>query len=223
MRGFVSDIFDEVEEDLRAERARGLLLRYGGLVVGLALAVVAAAGGWQAWRWYDAKRTGQVAEVYLAGMRLAAGVGVGGADRPGAIADFGKVAADGGEGYRTLARLYAAALQADGGDLEGAKASWDQVASDGSADPLLRDLANLMWVTHQLDSGDPPALQARLQPLVEPQNAWHALAQEAQALLAIRRGAPEEAKQTLRALAQDTTAPDGVRGRANGLLVRLGG
>jgi hypothetical protein len=218
----LSDIFHEVDEDLRAERARHLALRYGGLVIGAAIAIIAAAGLWQAWRWYDGKQATQVAQTYIDGIRAAGGPGIT-ADRAGAIADFDKVAAAGRDGYATLARLFAAGLQADGGDLDGAKAHWDAVTNDRSADALLRDLASLMWVTHQIDTGDPAALQARLAPLAEPTNAWHALAQEAQALLAIRRGATDEAKQTLRMIAQDTTASDGVRGRANGLLTRLGG
>lgn len=44
------DIFDEVDEDLRAERAQALLKRYGGLLIALALLTIGAAGGWQAWR-----------------------------------------------------------------------------------------------------------------------------------------------------------------------------
>ena len=37
---------------------------------------------------------------------------------------------------------------------------WDQVAGDGSADPLLRDLATLLWAQRQLDGGDPARLVA---------------------------------------------------------------
>ena len=74
------------------------------------------------------------------------------------------------EGYRTLARLREAALKADAGDLPGALALWDQVAADASADPLLRDLASLLWAEHQIDSGDPALLEARLKALAAPEN-----------------------------------------------------
>ena len=50
------------------------------------------------------------------------------------------------------------------------------------------------------------------------------MAEEAQALLDLRQGHNDAARDTLKRLAQDVTAPDGVRGRANGLLRRrLGG
>ncbi len=97
------------------------------------------------------------------------------------------------------------------------------MAADASADPLLRDLASLMWAEHQIDSGDPALLRARLTALAAPGNAWHALADEQLALLDMRLGKPDDAKAVLRRLALDTTAPSGVRGRASTLLSRLGG
>ena len=69
----------------------------------------------------------------------------------------------------------------------------------------------------------PALLEARLGPLSAPDSPWHALAQEAQGLLDVRVGKTGPAKEIFRRLAQDASAPDGVRGRANGLLNRLGG
>jgi hypothetical protein len=133
------------------------------------------------------------------------------------------VAANSPEGYATLARLQEAALRADAADLKGAGAIWDQVAGDASADPLLRDLASLLWAQHQLDQGDPALLEARLKPLTDTANPWHALAQEQLALLDLRLGKKDLAKSALQHLAEDATAPSGVRGRASGILTRLGG
>jgi hypothetical protein len=219
------DIFDEVDEELRAERAQQLLKRYGGVIVAAALLIVGAAAGWQGWRWYEARQDRAAAGEYLTAMALADATPAGGnaASRTAAIAAFDNVATTAPDGYRTLARLRTAALKADAGDLAGAVALWDQVAGDNSADPLLRDLASLMWADHQIDSGDPALLAARLKALAAPDNPWHALAQEQLALLDMRLGKADEAKAALRRLAQDTTAPSGVRGRASGLLNRLGG
>jgi len=46
----VVDIFDEVDEELRAERAQQLLKRYGGVIIAGAILIVGAAAGWQGWR-----------------------------------------------------------------------------------------------------------------------------------------------------------------------------
>jgi hypothetical protein len=221
----VADIFDEVQEDLRAERAQALLRRYGGAAIGVAVAVVVAVGAWQAWQWNQARQTARIADTYLAAMAEADAIPAAGdpAKRDQAAAQFMAVAANGTEGYRTLARFRAAALKSDAGDHTTALALWDQVAGDGGADPLLRDLATLLWVQHQLDSADPALLQARLGPLTQPDNAWHAFATEASALVDLRAGKPDDARQLLQRLAADGTAPDGVRGRANALLAGMAG
>ena len=214
------DIFDEVDEDLRAERARKFLIRYAGVFVAATLLVIAGAAGFEVWKYYQSRSTARVADEYVAAMRTASGVQ---ASRAAAIPAFAHVADEGGAGYRTLARLQEAALKADSGDLPGALQLWDQVAGDGSADRLLRDLASLEWALHQIDNGDPAQVEARLKPLAAPENRWHALAEEAQAMLDMRVGKRDAARDVLKQLIQDAGAPDGVRGRANGLLVRLGG
>lgn len=221
----VVDIFDEVEEELRAERAQQLLKRYGGVIIGAALLIVGIAAGWQGWRWYQARQDAAAAVEYLAAMRLAepTAAGISSTSRSEAITVFSQLAATAPSGYATLSRLREAALKADAGDLPGAAAIWDRVAADSSVDPLLRDLASLLWAGHQIDTGDPSLLEARLKALASPDNPWHTLADEQLALLDLRTGKTDQAKATLRQLAQDTTAPVGVRGRAAALLGRLGG
>ena len=217
------DIFDEVSEDLRAERAKQMMKRYGGVLVAAAVMVLAATGGWQGWRWYQTRETARVATTYIDALRAADRPA--GAERDAARPLLDQVAADGAAGYRTLARLREAALKADGGDLAAALALYNQVAADSAADSLLRDLATLHWATRQVDAaqGSQPALlEARLAPLAAADHPLRALAGEAQALLAIRQGKPDAARDILKRLGQDVTAPDGVRGRANGLLAQLG-
>jgi hypothetical protein len=216
----VSDIFDEINEDLRAERAHRLMRRYGGLLAGMAVLAILGVGTYQGWKYYQQQQTARQADSFLAATRIADGPDD--AQRQAALPAFAKLAQDGNAGYRTLSRLREAALKAAGGDGAGAAALWNQISADSSADPLLRDLASLQWTMHQIDAGDPAAIQARLAPLAATNNPWHALAQEQQALLALRQGHKDAAIDILKRLGQDVTAPDGVRGRANGLLAELG-
>jgi hypothetical protein len=207
----VPDIFDEVEEDLRAERARKLAQRWGGVALGVALLAIAGTAGWQAWRWNEARQAAASAETYLTLHRASEREG---ADLATTGSGFAALGRESPAGYRTLARLRAAALKAETGDQVAAQALWAEVAADREADPLYRDLATLLAVTHALDSGDPAQLAARIAPLTVEGNPWRASAREAQALLAIRRGANEEARRILEALVADLAAPQGVRERA---------
>lgn len=219
----VADIFDEVDEELRAERLHRLFVRYGAWLAAAALAAIAATGGYEAWRYWRIRADRATAVIYLTAMQQAAQSRQGekaanAADTDAAIAGFAKAAQQGSRSYRVLARLQEAALLADRGKLSEALTVWDQVAADSSADTALRDLASLLWVQHQLDSGDPAELKARLAPLASPLNTWHSLAQEAEALLLLRQGQKQEAKKLLQTLVEDPTVPAGVRNRASAVL-----
>lgn len=217
------DIFDEVDEELRAERMQEYLKKYGGLLFAAALLVIGGVAGWKGWGWYQERQDMTAATLYLSAASRTEAAGVAGPDRAAAIAAFQAVAVQAPEGYRVLARLREAASRAESGDLQTASALWDQVAADGSADPLLRDLASLTWCLWHADKGDPALLEGRLKPLAAPGNTWRSLALEQLALLDLRQGRTEAAKAQLKKLAEDTTAPRGVRGRASALVARVGG
>ncbi len=211
------DIFDEVKEELRAEKARKLWVRYGSVFAGVALLVVVGAGGWQGWRWYQGQQAAKTALVFMEAHRAAEAQG---ADLKAAGERFAEIARNAPEGYGILARLRAAALKAETGDRDAALALWNEVSGDARAPQIYRDLASLMWALHGLDTQDPAALDSRLAPLVG--SAWGASARELQALVAIRRGDTATAKKNLEALAADVTAPAGVRERAGRIAATLG-
>ena len=217
------DIFDEVEEELRAERTQKFLNKYGGLLLAACLMVIGAATGWKGWEWYQTRQDNEAATRYLAAAARTEGGGVAGPNRAEAIAAFEALAGTAPDGYRVLSRLRAAALRAEAGDIAGASALWDQIAADKAVDPLLRDLASLTWCLYHADQGDAALVEARLRPLTAPGNTWRAMAAEQLALLDLRLGRAGPARERLKKLAEDTTAPSGVRGRASALLERMGG
>ena len=218
------DIFDEVDEDLRAERASRLLRQYGWVLAVAAVAIIGGTIGWQAWERWKASQDAAAAQRYMAAQAAAVATSIPGAPgRADAIVALQQAAASAPQGYRTLSLMRAAGLEATGGDIQAAVSTWNQVAADAGADPILRDLASLLAAQYQLDKGDPAMLEARLKPLAEPSNPWAPLAREQLALLDLRQGKIDAAKAGLKALAESTTAPDGVRQRAAAVLAGIGG
>ena len=213
------DLIDEVDEELRAERAKKLAQRYGGLATAVLLLAIAGVAGWEGWRWYERREAAQAGQAFLAATRDAAAEG---ADLRASADRFASLAQGAPAGYRTLARLRAAALLAETGQLDAALAAWEAISRDSEADPLYRDLATVLWGLHALDRGDAAQIEARMTPLAVPGAPWRASAQEVLALAALKRGNTEQARRALQAVLADATTPQGLRERASRLLQGLG-
>ena len=214
------DIFDEVEEDLRAERTARLLKKYAWLLVAAIVAIIAAAAGWQLWSRYQNQQDSATAARYIAVQTALEQPSQ--TASPAQFATLDQLAATAPEGYKTLARLRAAGLKADAGDLPAAITLWNSVAADPNADHLLRDLASLLATGRELDHADPAQLEARLKPLAEPGNVWSSLAQEQLAMLDLRQGRVDDARKKLQMLSFGIDSPSGLRARASALLTGLG-
>lgn len=223
------DIFEEVEADLRAERMRGLLLRYGRVVAAAAIVVGVGILAWQGTVWWQSRQQSHVAAAYFAAVQQLGGGNPAGDGAAGSAKAEAALTALAGNntpaGYRTLARLRAAAAAAGSGQQKLALSLWQEVAHDPGAGPLFSGLGRLLWVMHQIDGvkpgGNAQPLEAELQPLLAGDNPWRPIAEETQALIAMARGDKAAAKKTLGVLRNDPAAPQGVRARAGALLVQL--
>ena len=221
------DIFDEVEEDLRADRARALGRRYWGAVLAIMLLVLAGTGAYVFWQQRSIQSANAVADRFIEAARLADRAAAGplagkpDADTAQAAGMLGPIGQTGPAGYRVLARLRLAALQWQTGQHPQAVATWQTVADDGAAPALLRDLATLASAQHQADHGDPVLLKQRLQSLTAPGNPWAPMAEQEIALIDLRTGRTREAAVIMQRLAASPQVPEGIRGMAADLLSTL--
>jgi hypothetical protein len=213
----VTDIFQEVEEDVRKERAEKFFKQYAKYLIGAAVAVVlATAAGTQ---WFKHQRE----KAQAAGARFQSAVTLVGEskDSDAAVA-FATLAEQSGAGYAVLARLREAAARAKAGDTPGALALYDKLATDSSTPTLFRDLAAISAALHVLDKGNPPDAEKRAEPLTGAANPFRFSAREVLALAALKAGDTEKARERLTQLVSDEAAPAGMRRRAGDLLATLG-
>jgi len=211
-------LLKEVDEELKKERYAELWKAYGNYVIGAALVLVVATGGWQFWTGYQKEQREQAGESFA---RAAALAEAGNADQ--AAAAFTELAEDAGAGYATLSRFRAAGLAARRGDMEGAIALFNEVAADSSVDRLYRDLATLLAALHGVDVLPDERLLAQIEPLTDDANPWRYSALELKALLAERSGDTDRAREIFTRLGDDEGAPAGLRSRARQMLVHLEG
>jgi len=205
-------LFEEIEEDLRAERYAKLWKRYGKFVIAGFVALIVGVAGFKGWQTYDQKIRAEQSNQYATAARLLA-------EKKSSEAEklFAALAKDGSQGYRFLSGLRTATLLKEKGDSKGAQSVYDSIAADTGHKQLYRDLATLLSVMAMLDKGEPTSLKAQLAPLLAKDNPWRFSAQEASALLSLRAGKQKQAYDLLLALSNDAATPQGIRNRAQEL------
>lgn len=220
------DIFDEVEEDLRAERARGFARRFAGTGIALLVLVLVVTGAVVWWQQRQKAAADALAARFIAAQKTAdiSGGSLGHRDHAAeqeAAGALAGIVSDSPAGYRTLARLRLAALQWQMGDHPHALETWAAISADAAAPQLLRDLATLTSGEHQVDNGDPAQVKQLLSTLTAPDNHWRPLAEQAIALVDLRLGKPAEAAAILQRLSTDMQTPQGIREMAADLLLTI--
>lgn len=204
----MSDIFREVDEDLRRDRATELAKKYGPYFIGFAVAIVLGTLAYQLWKSWDLDRRTKRSEAYAAALELVAD-----GETEAALTALQELGEPDG-GYGTLATFERARLLADDGRRDEALALWESLAAGDAGGPAMEGVARLFFAMHQIDDGDPDELRTMLQPLMVASNGFRPLAMELDAQLALREGDREKARQIYTEIADDLTAPPGLRARA---------
>jgi hypothetical protein len=212
----VSDIFREIDEELRRDNLLKLWQRYGHVLVGLAVLIVVGSALWVGWQDYQLRQRQSASQQFNAALELARG------GKAAAAADgFGAIARTAPAGNALLARLAEAAERARAGDTAAAIAAYDGIANDAAVDPAYRDLARVLSGLRGLDTVDPKTIIERMAPLTAADNPWHASALEVTALAQLKSGDRAAARTTYQRVADDLQAPAGLRARAAEMVAAL--
>ena len=204
----MSDIFREIDEELRRDNLLKLWSRYGRYVIAAAVLVLIVAGAIVAWRDHQLSERRAQSTRYASALALA---------REGKEADaakiFGAIAQEGG-GYAVLGSFEEAALLAKSGDRKAAIAIYDRIAAASDLDSSFRELAVLLSVMQSMPDSDPHTVIERLAPLTASGNSWRPTALELTAVARLSSGDRNGALDLYKTLADDPTAPPGLRARA---------
>lgn len=204
----MTDIFREIEEELRRDKAADFWKRYGNVAIGAAILIVVATGGWRFWQHRELQKAEEAGARYEQALDLS---------REGKGEDAEKalegLLKDTPAGYQMLARFRLAA-EAGKRNAEAGAAAFDALAADASVGATLQDLARLRAATLRFDSMDAKALAAKLEPLASPTNPWRNSARELLGVAALKAGDYEAAGRWFDQIVSDREAPGGVRQRA---------
>lgn len=214
----MSDVFNEVDEEVRHEQWKKLFHAYGGYIIGALVSFVLVFAGSIFWSDYQTGQRQIESQRYVAASEILLN-----GDAVLAAQQFGSLADEAGDGYGALARLREADALATAGDVTGAVATLDRLADDGSADTAFRELARLFAVYQLMDSAPRDELDRRLEPLLADDSPWLASARELSGLIALRAGETARARGLFTAIVEDRASPSMARSRAAGMLAIIGG
>jgi len=208
----VSDIFNEIDEEVRREKLQKLWDRYQSYIVGGAVLLLLLVAGWRLYQWWELKRAVEASAAFNAAMTL----GTEG-KHADAEAAFAKIAGNSTKGYRELARLQAAAEIAQR-DPKAAVEAFDAIAADQRMPQPMRDLAAVRAGSLLVDSESYEKVRQRLEPAAAPDRAYRNSARELLALSAWRAGDAASARKWAAAIMSDPEATQGMRERVEMLL-----
>jgi hypothetical protein len=209
----VSDIFNEVDEEVRREQLKKLWDRYSIYILGAAVLLVVAVAGWRGYEYLQAQKAAGAGAAFQSAVALSDQ-----GKHADAEAAFAKVAETGTAGYRDLARLREAAELAQH-DTKAAVAAYDAVAADGRVSQVLRDLAAVRAGYLLVDSGSLEDVRQRLEPITGNNRTFRNSARELLGLAAWKAGDTAAARNWFEAIATDPDASPDQRNRIDMMMV----
>ena len=207
----MSDIFREVEEDVRRERLQKLWKAYGNYAIAALVLLFAGIGGWQFWQRHELAERQKVSDAFIAAQRVS--------NPQTAASAFSDLARTAPKGYATVARLAQAGAMLASGQRDGAIALYKQIAKDDSG--MIGSVARLRAAWALSETASRTELAELLKPIDQPGSPWRQNAREVLAYADYRAMDTKSALTKYSELALDPESPDGLRGRAKAMVTFL--
>ncbi len=211
----MSELFDEVDEDVRRDQFKRLWDRYSILIIAAALLVIAGVAGWRGYAYVEGQKAAVAGEAFDKAVDLSEQ-----SKHAEAEAAFNNLAATAPSGYRLLARLRAAGEVASR-DPQAAAKLYDDIAADRGVAALDQELAKVRAAQLLVETATYPDMLARLESSAAPGATFRHTAREMLALSAWRANDTTAARKWLDMIANDGETPPGLRSRAEALQALL--
>jgi hypothetical protein len=207
----VSDIFREVEEDVRRERFEKLWKAYGNYAIAALVLLFAGIAGWQVWQRHDLQERAKVSDQFMAAQRITNPQA-----QASAMVDLSRTAP---KGYASVARLAEAGAMFASGQQGNAIALYKDIAANDNGP--VGSVARLRAGWGLAETASRADLQELLKPLLQDGNAWRENAQEILAYADYRAMDTKSALAKYTALSINAEAPDALRARAKAMAAFL--
>lgn len=211
----MSELFNEVDEEVRRDQLKRLWDQYSIYAVTVALLIIVAVGGWRGYQYLEANKAAEAGAAFDKAIELSEQN-----KHAEAEAAFNALAAKAPPGYRMLARMRAAA-EIENRDPQAAVKMYDEIAADPSVGAEVRDLAKVRAAGLLLETSSYPNMSARLEAFAAPEATFRHTVRELLALSAWRANDMTAARKWLDMITNDGGTPPSLRSRAEALQALL--
>ena len=207
----MSELFDEVDEEVRREQLKKLWDQYSIYIIAAAFLIVAAVGGWRGYQYLEAKKAAEAGDAFDKAIELSDQ-----GKHQEAEAAFADLAAKAPYGYRLLSRFRMAGELA-ARDPKAAADMFDKLAADSSVGVEQQALARIRAAGLLVDTATYAEMKQRLEGDTGPDATFHQTARELLALSAFRANDTAAARHWLDQIVADSETPPSLRSRAEAL------
>ena len=204
----MTDLFEEVEEQLRSDRYRQFARKVMPWLLGAAAAALLATLGYWGYSSYRDSQTSKASDKYAEAITAFTGN-----DRARAKTLWTTVSQSDGGAYKSLSLMHLAALALEDKKPQDAVRLFDEAAK-AAPDALIGDAARLKSAFALLDTAPLKELEGRLKPLMEEGHPYRVQAREALAFAKLNAGDMAGARGDFVVLSQLLDAPQGAQARA---------
>lgn len=206
----MTDIFSEIDEDLRRDQLNKLWKRYGNAIVALAVILVAGVAAWVGYGAWQRAEAAKFGDRFIQAVQL----GDSGKHEEAAAA-LDQIAREGIGAYPVLARLRAASELATAGKTEEAIKGFDGVATDTSTIEGIRGIARIRAAMLLVDQGAVSEVSRRVETLATGQGPFRHSARELLGLAALKSGDKPAAARWFNEVVTDPAVPQDAKRRSS--------
>ncbi len=206
--------FEEVDEEVRNEKFKELINKYGGYILTFVILVLAFAVGYEKIGEWRVSKAEQTNARYVQAISASS-------DYENNIAELESIVQTETGLYKDIARLQIANILLDNNQTEKALTVLAQINDDASASEKIREIAAVKLATYKIDSSSYSDIEKILNPIVQKGGAWAPMAKELLAMSAIQNKDMAKAKAIYEELLANGNISEEFKARINDMLASI--
>mgnify|MGYP001297655060 CR=1 FL=1 len=212
----MSDIFNEIDEDIRRERYQKLWKTYGKFLILAIVVFFVFCAIYITWSNYLDNLRQREGEIFSNSLEM-----IENDSWETASLKLSNLYNSSTSGYRSLAKLQHASILVKNNKLDEAIIIYMDLINDEKSNQIYRDLARYFIVIHSFDTAKDSELKENLSYLLNEGNPWYYSARELEGFRLLKLGNYIDSKAIFFSLSEDIEVPSGIRMRSAEMLLYL--